>query len=178
VSRSGNLLAVVTGSNFSPRSLHLIDINSKTVKQTISIVSCFVGVDFTPTGDRIFVGGGSDNDVKIFKLAADGWASSTRPRRRFCRKYLWAPTLTQRFCTRRAHRKRLGTSEIQRRPRRSWRDSDRGVPEPPGQTHSGHIIGRPHARKCMQGRDNPLMLGVPETAETYYRKCFILRTLE
>src|ERR1700726_4517067 len=62
-------LAVRTAS---PRSLHLSDVNSKTVKQTISIGSSFVGVDFTPTGDRIFVGGGSDHDIKIFKLAADG----------------------------------------------------------------------------------------------------------
>jgi YVTN family beta-propeller protein len=72
VNPAGNLLAVVTGSNFNPRSLHLIDVNSKTVKQTISIGSSFVGVDFSATGDRIFVGGGSDNDIKVFKLAADG----------------------------------------------------------------------------------------------------------
>src|ERR1700730_11599717 len=72
VNPAGNLLAVVTGSNFNPRSLHLIDVNTKTVQQTISIGSSFVGVDFSPGGNRIFVGGGSDNDIKIFKLAADG----------------------------------------------------------------------------------------------------------
>ena len=31
------LLAVVTGSNFNPRALHLIDLDSQTLKQTISI---------------------------------------------------------------------------------------------------------------------------------------------
>ena len=72
VNPAGNLLAVVTGSNFNPRSLHLIDVTSRTVKQTISIGSSFVGVDFSPGGNRIFVGGGSDNDIKIFKLTADG----------------------------------------------------------------------------------------------------------
>jgi hypothetical protein len=50
VNPAGNLLAVVTGSNFPPRSLHLIDVNSKTITQTISIGSSFVGVDFPLPG--------------------------------------------------------------------------------------------------------------------------------
>jgi YVTN family beta-propeller protein len=72
VNSTGDLLAVVTGSNFNPRALHLIDIGSRTLKQTVSIGSSFVGVDFDPAGNRIFVGGGSDNDVKFFKRAPDG----------------------------------------------------------------------------------------------------------
>src|SRR5262247_878025 len=32
-------LAVVTGSNFNPRALHLIDIETRTVKQTVSIAN-------------------------------------------------------------------------------------------------------------------------------------------
>jgi YVTN family beta-propeller protein len=71
-SPDGGLLAVVTGSNFNPRALHLIDLAGKTLKQTINIANSFVGVDFSPAGDRIYVGGGASNDVKFFKQAADG----------------------------------------------------------------------------------------------------------
>src|SRR5215470_16602523 len=72
VSPDGTLLAVVTGSNFSARALHLIDIQARTLKQTISISNSFVGVAFNPAGDTIYVGGGASNDVKIFKTAANG----------------------------------------------------------------------------------------------------------
>ena len=43
VSPNGSLLAVVTGSNFNPRALHLIDLNTRALKQTISIANSFVG---------------------------------------------------------------------------------------------------------------------------------------
>ena len=72
-------LAVVTGSNFNPRALHLIDIDTRTLKQTMSIANSFVGVAFSPAGDTIYVGGGASNDVKIFTAAADG--RSPRPAR-------------------------------------------------------------------------------------------------
>jgi DNA-binding beta-propeller fold protein YncE len=72
VSPNGALLAVVTGSNFNPRALHLIDVNTRTLKQTIAIANSFVGVAFTLAGDTIYVGGGASNDVKIFKAAPDG----------------------------------------------------------------------------------------------------------
>src|SRR5262245_39196257 len=36
LSPDGRSLAVVTGSNFNPRALHLIDANTLTVRQTIS----------------------------------------------------------------------------------------------------------------------------------------------
>lgn len=61
-------LAVVTGSNFNPRALHLIDVDT----QTISIANSFVGVAFSPAGNRIFVGGGASNDVKLFTAAPNG----------------------------------------------------------------------------------------------------------
>ena len=44
-------LAVVTGSNFNPRALHLIDVDTQTLKQTISIANSFVGVAFSPAGE-------------------------------------------------------------------------------------------------------------------------------
>ena len=65
-------LAVVTGSNFNSRGLHLIDIDTSTVTQTINIANSFVGVAFNPAGNRIFVGGGSSNDVKLFAAGPSG----------------------------------------------------------------------------------------------------------
>lgn len=79
VSPNGSLLAVVTGSNFNPRALHIIDLNTRTLEQTIGIANSFVGVAFNPGGDTIYVGGGASNDVKIFKAAPDGtfrWSST------------------------------------------------------------------------------------------------------
>ena len=72
LSPNGESLAVVTGSNFNPRTLHIIDVTSKTLKQTIAIGDSFVGVDFSPNGNIIYVGGGRNNDVKMFTLASDG----------------------------------------------------------------------------------------------------------
>src|SRR5262245_53827627 len=63
-------LAVVTGSNFNTRALHLIDTNTLTVRQTISISNSFVGVAFSPSGSQIYVGGGASNDVKLFRSSA------------------------------------------------------------------------------------------------------------
>jgi len=78
VSPSGSLLAVATGSNFNPRALHIIDLTTRTLKQTLSISNSFVGVAFSPSGDTIYVGGGASNDVKIFKAAADGTFAAVR----------------------------------------------------------------------------------------------------
>jgi YVTN family beta-propeller protein len=74
-------LAVVTGSNFNPRALHLIDVATKTVTQTVGIANSFVGVAFNPAGDKIYVGGGASNDVKLFSMTPAGTfaASGTIP---------------------------------------------------------------------------------------------------
>ncbi len=72
MSPDGSRLAVVTGSNFNPRALHIIDVNTHALKQTITIANSFVGVAFNPDGNRIYVGGGASNDVKIFTAAANG----------------------------------------------------------------------------------------------------------
>ncbi len=72
ISPDGGLLAVATGSNFSPRSLHLIDTARKSVVQTIAIGDSFVGVAFDATGSRLYVGGGRDNDVKVLNRQPDG----------------------------------------------------------------------------------------------------------
>ena len=66
VSPDGSLLAVATGSNFNPNALHIIDLPSKTLRQTIPIAGSFVGVDFTKDGKTLYVGGGTSNSVLIF----------------------------------------------------------------------------------------------------------------
>jgi YVTN family beta-propeller protein len=72
LSPDGNLLAVVTGSNFNPRALHIIDAATRTIKQTLAIGDSFVGVDFSPDGRTLYVGGGRNNDVKIFTMGPGG----------------------------------------------------------------------------------------------------------
>ena len=74
VSPDGTLLAVVTGSNFNPRALHIIDLQTRTLKQTLAIANSFVGVAFNPAGDTLYVGGGPSNDVKIFKATSGVFA--------------------------------------------------------------------------------------------------------
>jgi YVTN family beta-propeller protein len=75
VSPDGSLLAVVAGSNFNPRALHIIDLRTRALKQTIPIANSFVGVAFSPAGDTIYVGGGASNDVKIFKATAGAFVA-------------------------------------------------------------------------------------------------------
>jgi YVTN family beta-propeller protein len=72
LSPNGAVMAVATGSNFGTRSLHIIDVHASVLKQSISIGNSFVGVAFSPAGDRIYVGGGASNDVKFFALGPGG----------------------------------------------------------------------------------------------------------
>ena len=72
LSPAGRLAAVVTGSNFAPRALHLIDLQRMAVRQTLPIRDSFTGVAFDKTGDRLFVGGGSSNAVLFFRRNGEG----------------------------------------------------------------------------------------------------------
>src|SRR5205085_2760356 len=72
LSPNGKLLAVVTGSNFNPRALYILDAQTNAIRQSISIGDSFVGVDFSPDGNTIYVGGSRNNDVKIFTMGATG----------------------------------------------------------------------------------------------------------
>jgi len=75
VSPDGTQAAVATASNFAPRALHIIDVATEILAQTIPIGNSFVGVAYSPDGNTLYVGGGADNDVKIFTKAASGvWA--------------------------------------------------------------------------------------------------------
>src|SRR5262249_13343777 len=49
-----------------------IDVQTHALKQSLSISNSFVGVGFSPAGDKVYVGGGASNDVKIFSAAPDG----------------------------------------------------------------------------------------------------------
>ena len=66
LSADGASLAVVTGSNFGSRRIHLIDTASNRVAQSISIGDSFAGVAFSPDGKRLYVGGGRDHNVKFY----------------------------------------------------------------------------------------------------------------
>ena len=77
----------------------------------ISIGDSFVGVDFSPSGNVIYVGGGRNDDVKMFTLASDGrflaagaiWdyfksTSTVSFRSLFCARSPPAPTKTKLSC--------------------------------------------------------------------------------
>jgi hypothetical protein len=55
LSPNRRLMAVVTGSNFNPRGLHLIDVNTQTVTQRIGIV-CLSGTTTGPLIGPLTVG--------------------------------------------------------------------------------------------------------------------------
>src|SRR6185295_10740000 len=72
VSPDGTQAAIATASNFAPRALHIIDLATQAVAQTMSIGN-------SPDGSTVYVGGGADNDVKIFTRGANGqWAQAPR----------------------------------------------------------------------------------------------------
>src|SRR5262245_45692999 len=66
VSPDGTEAAVATASNFASRALHIVKLSSQTITQTISIGNSFVGIAYSADGNKLYVGGGADNDVKIF----------------------------------------------------------------------------------------------------------------
>jgi YVTN family beta-propeller protein len=70
-------LAVVTGSNFAPRALHIIDIASASVRQTLPLGDSFAGVAFSPSGDLLYVGGGQDHDIKVFHKSGERFQLQT-----------------------------------------------------------------------------------------------------
>lgn len=72
LSPDGKVMAVSTGSNFSARSLHLVDPITWQVKQSIPLKDSFVGLAFSAEGDRIFVGGGRAQCVYVFARQSSG----------------------------------------------------------------------------------------------------------
>lgn len=69
--------AVVTGSNFQTRALHILDLGVNTIAQTINLGGAFAGIAYSPDGNTLYIGGGTDNNVKVFKLGTNGEWSLT-----------------------------------------------------------------------------------------------------
>lgn len=76
LSPDGRTVAVVTGSNFAPRALHLIQLASRKVEQTIALGDSFVGVAFSADGQELFVGGGQDQELKLFRREGAGFQAN------------------------------------------------------------------------------------------------------
>jgi YVTN family beta-propeller protein len=76
LSPGGARLAVVTGSNFAPRALHLVDAAAARVLQTIPLGDSFAGVAFSSDGRTLYVGGGAAHDVRFFAAGAAGFAET------------------------------------------------------------------------------------------------------
>jgi YVTN family beta-propeller protein len=78
LSPDASVIAVATASNFASRSIHLLELKTGRIFQTLSIGDSFVGVAFSPDGTALYVGGGHDHEVKFFRrnslglFAADG----------------------------------------------------------------------------------------------------------
>ena len=71
VSLDNRTAAIVTGSNFQTNAIHFVNLATNTVTQTIN-GNTFVGVAFSSDGKTLYVGGGTDNNVKILTLGASG----------------------------------------------------------------------------------------------------------
>lgn len=70
LSPDGSRLAVVTGSNFAPRALHIIDARSAAMLNKVPIGDSFVGVAFSADGRTLYIGGGSTDEVKVIRDGA------------------------------------------------------------------------------------------------------------
>jgi DNA-binding beta-propeller fold protein YncE len=70
MSPDGRQAAVVTGSNFATRAVHVIDLASATLAQTLPVADSFTGAAFTADGNTLYVGGGSSNAVHVFTRKA------------------------------------------------------------------------------------------------------------
>jgi DNA-binding beta-propeller fold protein YncE len=71
VSPDNTTAAIVTGSNFQTNAIHFVNLATKTITQTIN-GNTFVGVAFSNDGKKLYVGGGTDNNVKILTLDVSG----------------------------------------------------------------------------------------------------------
>ena len=72
LSPDGSRLAVVTGSNFAPRALHILDANGARHLDRVPIGDSFVGVAFSTDGRTLYIGGGASNEVKVLREGEGG----------------------------------------------------------------------------------------------------------
>jgi DNA-binding beta-propeller fold protein YncE len=76
LSPDGKYLLVLNGG-YRPPSITVIDAASATVKSSVPVPDAWLGIAFTPRGDRVYVGGGSKASVFEFTFA-DGKLALTR----------------------------------------------------------------------------------------------------
>ena len=79
VSPDGTQAAVATASNFAPNALHIIDLATATLAQTHRDWKQLRRCRVTPDGKTLYVGGGADNDVKIFTQKPSTASGVKRP---------------------------------------------------------------------------------------------------
>ena len=72
LSPDGSRLAVVTGSNFAPRALHILDARKGAPLSRVPIGNSFVGVAFAADGRTVYVGGGASDQVMVLREQPDG----------------------------------------------------------------------------------------------------------
>ncbi len=74
VSPDNTTAAIITASNFQTKAIHFVDLATQTVFQTVN-GSTFVGVAFSPDSQTLYVGGGADNNIKVFTVGGNRqWA--------------------------------------------------------------------------------------------------------
>ena len=76
LSPDGKYLLVLNGG-YRPPSITVIDTASATVKTSVPAPDAWLGIAFTPRGDRVYVGGGSKASVFEFTFA-DGTLTAAR----------------------------------------------------------------------------------------------------
>ncbi len=72
LSPDGKRMAVVTGSNFAPRALHILDAVDGNVLDTVALKDSFAGVAFSNDGKTLYIGGGTSQEVKVMREKPGG----------------------------------------------------------------------------------------------------------
>src|SRR5580693_1017062 len=68
LSPDGKYMLVLNGG-YRPPSITVIDAATGTVKASVPVADAWLGIAFTPRGDRVYVGGGSKASVFEFTFA-------------------------------------------------------------------------------------------------------------
>jgi len=66
--------AAITNNGYSAHSLSIVDLQARQVVQNVPLAKSWLGVRFSRSGDRLYVSGGNDNRVLLYRFA-DGQAT-------------------------------------------------------------------------------------------------------
>src|SRR2546421_6018269 len=66
LSPDGSLMVVSSGSNFTSRVIHVIDVSRQAVIQSIPLKDSFVGVAVSSDSRKLYIAGGSADNIRIF----------------------------------------------------------------------------------------------------------------